>query len=133
MVYTSARGDLAMLEFEEVRPILLKILKTLDAKRYLLIPQENGGYPKTMMGDKKLRVQHLEDLAGNHLFDDHPYLFGISRREAQMVRSYLQTNTAHQKMLNEMYEAFTLLEGEDEKYLAQVSFNGYARKTDSIS
>ncbi len=117
-----------MPEFEEVKPILLKILKTLDAKRYLLIPQENGGYPKTMMGDTKLRVQHLEDLAGNHLFDDHPYLFGISKREAQMVRSYLQTNTVHQKMLNEMYEAFSLLEGEDEKYLAQVSFNGYPRK-----
>jgi hypothetical protein len=51
-----------------------------------------------------------------------------------MVRSYLQTNTAHQKMLNEMYEAFPLLlEGEDEKYLARVSFNGYPRKADSIS
>ena len=123
-----------MSEFEEVKPILLKILKTLDAKRYLLIPQENGGYFKTMMGDKKLRVQHLEDLAGNHLFDNHPYLFGISKREAHIVRAYLQTNTASQKLLNEMYEAFPhLLEGEDEKYLARLSFNGYARKADSIS
>jgi len=122
-----------MPEFEEVKPILLKILKTLDVKRYLLISKENGGYPKTMLMDKKLRVQHLEDLAGNHLFDDHPYLFGISKREAQMVRSYLQMNTAHQKMLNEMYEAFSLLEGEDEKYLEHVSFNGYPRKVDSIS
>jgi len=79
-----------------------------------------------MMMDTKLRVQHLEDLAGNHLFDDHPYLFGISKREAQMVRSYLQTNTTHQKLVNEMYEAFPqLLEGEDEKYLARISFNGY--------
>jgi len=110
-------------EFEEVKPILLKIFKTLDAKRYLLIPQENGWYPKTMMLDKKLRVQHLEDLAGNHLFDDHPYLFGISKREAQMVRSYLQMNTASQKLLDEMYEAFPLLlEGEDEKYLEHVTF-----------
>jgi len=86
-----------------------------------------------MIGDKKLRLQHLEDLAGNHLFDDHPYLFGISKREAQMVRSYLQMNTASQSLLDEMYEAFPLLEGEDEKYLARVSFNGYARKVDSIS
>ncbi|MCW3990601.1 MAG: hypothetical protein NWE88_11075 [Candidatus Bathyarchaeota archaeon] len=110
-----------MPEFEEVKPILQKIFETLDAKRYLLIPQRNGWYPKTMMGDKKLRVQHLEDLAGNHLFDDHPYLFGISKREAQMVRSYLQTNTASQKLLDEMYEAFTLLEGEDEKYLEHIT------------
>ena len=110
-------------EFEEVKPIFLKILKTLDVKRYLLIPQENGGYLKTMMMDKKLRVQHLEDLAGNHLFDDHPYLLGISKREAQMVRSYLQMNTASQKLLDEMYEAFPLLlEGEGEKYLEHVSF-----------
>ena len=109
-------------EFEDVEPIILKILKILDSRRYLLIPQENGGYLKTMMGDKKLRVQHLEDLAGNHLFDDHPYLFGISKGEAQMVRSYLQMNTASQKLLDEMYEAFPhLLEGEDEKYLEQIS------------
>ena len=112
-----------MSEFEKVKPILLKILKTLDAKRYLLIPQENGGYPKTMIGDKKLRLQHIEDLAGNHLFDDHPYLFGISKREAQMVRSYLQMNTASQRLLDEMYEAFSLLEGEDEKYLEHVTLN----------
>jgi len=111
-----------MSEFEEVKPILLKILKTLDAKRYLLIPEENGGYPKTMIGDTKLRVQHLEDLAGNHLFDDHPYLFGIFKREAQMVRSYLQMNTASRRLLDEMYEAFPLLEGEDEKYLEHITF-----------
>jgi len=111
-----------MSEFEEVKPVLLKILKALDSKRYLLMPEENGGYPKTMMGDTKLRVQHLEDLAGNHLFDDHPYLFGISKREAQMVRSYLQMNTASQGLLDEMYEAFPLLEGEDEKYLEHVTF-----------
>ncbi len=109
-------------EFEEVRPIFLKILKTLEVKRYLLIPQENGGYPKTMLMDKKLRVQHLEDLAGNHLFDDHPYLFGISKREAQMVRSYLQMNTASQKLVDEMYDAFPILEGEDERYLEHETF-----------
>ena len=112
-------------EFEEVKPILLKIFRTLDAKRYLLIPQRNGGYPKTMIGDMKLRVQHLEDLAGNHLFDDPPYLFEISKREAQMVRSYLQMNTTSQKLLDEMYEAFPhLLEGEDEKYLEHVVLSG---------
>ena len=122
MVNNSAHGDLAMSEFEKVKPILHKILTTLDSRRYLLIPQENGGYPKTMMMDTKLRIQHLEDLAGNHLFDDHPYLFGISKREAQMVRSYLQTNMASQRLLDEMYEAFPLLEGEDEKYLFHVSF-----------
>jgi len=39
-----------------------------------------------------------------------------------MVRSYLQMNTASQKLLDEMYEAFPgLLEGEDEKYLEQLS------------
>lgn len=108
-----------MLEFEEVKTVILKILKTLNSKRYLLISQENGGYPKTMIWDTKLRVQHLEDLAGNQLFDDHPYLFGISKREAHMVRSYLQTNTASRKLLDEMYEAFPLLEGEDEKYLGR--------------
>ncbi len=113
-----------MSDFREVEPILLKILKTLDIKRYFLIPQGNGGYPKTMMRDTKLRVQHLEDLAGNHLFDDHPYLFGISKREAQRVRSYLQMNNTSQRLLDEMYEAFPrFLEGEDEKYLEHVSLN----------
>ena len=112
-----------MSDFGEVKPILLKILKTLESKRYLLIPQENGGYPKTMIMDTKLRVQHLEDLAGNHLFDDHPNLFGISKRDAQMVRSYLQMNTASQSLLDEMYEAFPqLLEDEDEKYLEHIAF-----------
>ena len=107
-----------MVEFEEVKRIFLKILKTLNAKRYLLLVEGNGWYPKTMLRDTKLRVQHLEDLAGNHLFDDHPYLFGISKREAQMARSYLQMNTATQGLLDEMYEAFPgLLEGEDEKYI----------------
>ncbi|EKD25407.1 MAG: hypothetical protein ACD_80C00066G0001 [uncultured bacterium (gcode 4)] len=47
----------------------------------------------------KLTIENLEMLAGNHLFDDCPELFGISKIEGHIFREYFQKHTGEKTIL----------------------------------
>jgi hypothetical protein len=74
-----------MVYFEEVKAILGKILLVVKMDRTGLIGFKSAGIKNT-----QITVENLADLAGNHLFDDYPALFGISEHEGHVVRSFFQ-------------------------------------------
>ena len=103
---------------EEILPIMKKIFGVFYKNRELLTE-----YPKTNSGEKNITVQNLEDLAGNHLFDDHPELFGISKIEGHKIRAYFQERAWDGCSVTGMYENFAdFLEGENEDYLKKIDF-----------
>ena len=80
--------------------------------------------PKTTgYGDTKITAENLGDLAGNHLFDDFPELFGLEQLEGHAVRAYFQegaiNNYSH---IPELHKEFPLaIEPEREEYLQFVN------------
>ena len=107
----------SMYESRELLSVFERILYSLKENRDLLVY-----YPKTNMYDKTINVENLYDLASNHLFDDHPELFGINEWEGKLVRSYFMNNVATYNFVEELYSVFTeLLEGERKSFNKKVN------------
>ena len=45
---------------------------------------------RSLYNNDIITPERLEDAAGNHLFDDHFGLFGITENEGHQIRSYFQ-------------------------------------------
>lgn len=80
---------------DTIRIILSKILTAIQKDRTLLTY-----YPKTNLRSSQITVRNLEDLAGNHLFDDHPELFRITKMEGKRVRAFFQSHCTKRAQLN---------------------------------
>lgn len=55
--------------------------------------------------NKSFNVQQLASLAGDHLFDDYPERFGISKHEGQIIREYFQGEKPY-KYVKEIHKKF---------------------------
>lgn len=63
-------------------------------------------YPRTYSHDReKFTVLGLSDLACNHLFDDHPELFGINKEQGHAIRAYFHNLKQHEYII-ELYKEF---------------------------
>jgi hypothetical protein len=106
----------------EVIPILKKILAAIRKDRTLLCREM---YPKTAgIDNDRITVENLADLAGNHLFDDLPDLFGITKLEGHMARAYFQTGAmqGNYGYVAELHREFPeVMEEEREEYLVWVN------------
>lgn len=67
-----------------IRQPLDRIISAILADRTLLLRTY-----KTELNSQGITAENLGDLAGNHLFDDDPELFGITEDEGLIVRAYL--------------------------------------------
>ncbi len=62
------------------------VLRAIEKDRSLL----NKTF-KTMDESQQINAENLSDLAGNHLFDNNPKLFSISKGQGHTLRAYLST------------------------------------------
>ena len=107
--------------FFDVKEPMKKVLEAIQSDRSLLIK-----YPKTTgFDDKRITIENLEALAGNHEFDDRPEWFGITRIDGHTIRAYFQEGSARQyDFIPELLEAFPVyFELERKEYIQKI--NGY--------
>jgi hypothetical protein len=45
-------------------------------------------------------------MAGNHVFDDYPKKFGMTKRQAHLIREYFQLSNPLENSINELYDLF---------------------------
>lgn len=102
---------------EEVKDELIKVLQVIQTDRTLLckLPKSAGS------DDRHITAENLEDLAGNHLFDDYYWWFGISKHEGHKIRAYFQSGY-HYEFVKELHREFpTIFDKEREEYLERVN------------
>jgi len=101
----------------EIEQQMKKVLQTLQNNRSLL------KYPKTSgFEDTTINVENLEDVAGNHLFDDHPKAFGLSEIDGHKIRAYFQEGCVNYNFVADLHEKFKdILESERHEYLNRVN------------
>ncbi|MBI2574502.1 hypothetical protein HYV82_01305 [Candidatus Woesearchaeota archaeon] len=107
-----------MIDVTEVRADLAIVLEAIQRDRTLL----SRYWKTTGQGNQMITVENLEDLAGNHLFDDHPEWFGIEKMGAHRIRAYFQMGVDDHNFLLELYKEFPdILEGERTRYLERIN------------
>lgn len=101
----------------EIKNEMEKVLHALHKNRKLLI------YPKTTgFSDTTINAENLEDVAGNHLFDDHPQFFGITEMSGHKIRAYFQEGCVTYDFVKALHQEFPkLLETERKKYLDKIN------------
>ena len=102
----------------EVKSELTKVLEAVQKDRKLL-----NMVWKTTGEDTRITAENLGDLAGNHLFDDFPELFGLSEIEGHTIRAYFQEGAINNyNYITELHKEFPLFfENEREEYLKFVN------------
>ena len=106
-----------MTYFPEVEQQMKKILQTLQNNRSLLKYPKTTGFENT-----RINAENLEDVAGNHLFDDHPKAFGISEIDGHKIRAYFQEGSINYDFVVDLHEKFkNMLEPERSEYLNRVN------------
>ena len=101
----------------EIEKQMKKILQTLQNNRNLL------KYPKTTgFEDTTINAENLEDVAGNHLFDDHPKVFGISEIDGHKIRAYFQEGCTNYDFVGDLHKKFkNVLEPERLEYVNRIN------------
>ena len=111
-------------EFEEVKNALEKILKAIQKDRNFTITYREKTYKKYGRANT-LSVGNLNITAGNHLFDDYPDRFGITKEEGHRVRAYFKNsweNTRWGDHVIELHEAFPdIIESEEKWWIDQIN------------
>ena len=110
-----------MLYIDKIKEPLSKVLTAMQKDRSLL----NRYTKSTFKDNQRITAENLADLAGNHLFDDCPELFGISEIEGHKIRAYFQTIdylTSDSHFVFELHKRFPdLMEQEREEYLHRIN------------
>ncbi len=88
---------------KETLNALDSLFSNIESQREFLKEQFYPSYKKSPL---EFSVYELADIAGNHIFDDHPKKFGITKKQAQLVREYFQTTNPLENAINELYELF---------------------------
>lgn len=87
-----------------------KLFSNIESQRGFLKEQFNPSYKKSAL---EFSVYEIADMAGNHVFDEHPGNFGMTEKQAHLVREYLQTSCPVEDAMNELYDMFPdFLQGE---------------------
>ncbi|MBU4069417.1 MAG: hypothetical protein KJ646_00370 [Nanoarchaeota archaeon] len=73
------------MKWEDVKPLWEKVLNTIQEDRSKLNRAVSDGGAK----GRKVTALRIEQATGNHLFDDCPELFGITKYEGHMLREYI--------------------------------------------
>jgi hypothetical protein len=94
----------------ETKQALEKVINTILKDKSLY-----DAYPRTYSRDgDKFTVMGLCDLACNHLFNDYPQLFGITKHQGHLIREYFHNRDS---FINELYKEFPkAFEGESRIY-----------------
>lgn len=104
----------------EIKDIMNRVLKAIQKDRRLLCLR-----PKTTgWEDKRITIENLECLAGNHLFDDHPELFEITKNEGHKIRAYFQARSGNgnYSFFPELRKEFPdMFESERQEYLNRIN------------
>ena len=95
------------------RDAMENVLRTFYQNRELLL------YYGSTKRDKKITVQTLCDLAANHLFDDCPSMFGITKSDGHNIRTYFQVSHAfYCNFVHELHREFPeFMDSEDPEYI----------------
>jgi hypothetical protein len=82
--FSKADSDLENL----IKKVILKVKTDPEAKQLYI----------DFSGDFffELTTSRLENAAGNHAFDDHPEVFGITEHEGHCIRAYCQQNSGQE-------------------------------------
>ena len=102
--------------------IMLKALEK-DRKVYNYRPRHGK------RNSTNFTVLGLADLAGNHLFDDNPILFGITPRQGNLIRDYFGNNTI-EKCMNDLYRIH-VFSGETKGFMDESLLEDYVLLNDS--
>ena len=68
----------------------------------------------------KITVQNLEIVADNHLFDDFPELFGITKLEGHTFREYFQINGEKKSILAIREKFPNFFDEENDEFIAEL-------------
>jgi hypothetical protein len=90
-------------------------------------------FPFSGGSDKRITAEKIEGLAGCHLFDDYPHLFGITENDGRTIRAYLQMDQGTYDFVSKLHEEFPdIMEPEREEYLEKVNGERSDRNLDPI-
>ena len=119
-----------MISLTEVKSDFEKVLQAIQMNRTLLSRQ----IKTTGFSDQRITVENLEDLAGNHLFDDEPTLFGITELGGHKIRAYFQEGYARNyDFVLELHNAFpNVFEEERQEYLNRINNHRINQKLEPI-
>lgn len=104
---------------KKLKKLFERVIKKLKGKFREEYVKASFPYCRCKSRDgNKFTVLGLCDLASNHLFDDLPYLFGISELEGHKIREYFQSPREIEENIKEMYKEFPgVFEGESRRYI----------------
>lgn len=89
---------------EEVILLIKKVIKKIRNDSNTWDLAKSAG-----LNPNRLTVFRMSSAAGNHLFDDHYYVFGLTENEGSVIRRYFQTHNfkeIEQDFLKELIPIF---------------------------
>lgn len=118
-----------MIYLPEIKDELTRALQAIQNNRALLTK-----YPKTTgSDDKRITAENLEDLVGNHMFNNRPECFGITELEGHRIRSYFQGSTKYNFVAELHQEYPDVIEEERPEYLDKINRYRTAKGLEPIS
>lgn len=106
-----------MIYFLEIEPLLERLLKTISKNRTLLIGPKTAGF-----SDIAINAENLEDMAGNHFFDDFPYKYNITKMEGHKLRAFFQEGANNYNFVTDLHKRFpSIMESEREEYIERIN------------
>jgi hypothetical protein len=106
------------MEFEDVKPILRRILKVIHEDRNKLIDSTSDGGTR----GERITAWRLEQAVGNHLFDNNPERFEITEQEAHILRDYIQQKGEGKEYIELLHKEFPkFMDEENPRYVIEVN------------
>jgi len=65
----------------------------------------------------KITIENLVNTSGNHLFDDIPEPFGITKQEGNIVRDYFQLQSRYKTVLDSREQLTDLFDEENPEFI----------------
>jgi hypothetical protein len=106
-----------MINFLEIEPLLERLLKTISKNRMLIIGPKSAGF-----SDIAITAENLEDMAGNHFFDDYPHKYNITKMEGHRLRAFFQEGSSNYNFVTDLHKRFhNIMEPERDEYIKRVN------------
>ncbi len=106
-----------MIYFLEIEPLFERLLDTISKNRILMIGPKSAGY-----SDISITAENLEDMAGNHFFDDYPYKYNITQMEGHKLRAFFQEGSSSYDFVTDLHKRFSnIMEPEREEYVERIN------------
>lgn len=106
-----------MIYLMEIEKSMETLLNAIVKDRNLLIGPKTTGF-----SDTRIICQNLEDVAGNHFFDDAPSKFGITKMESHKIRAYFQEGCENYNFVIELHRRFPeIIEKETNDFMERIN------------